>query len=108
MNILRHRNLTKAEEKRMSELIDQAVREEVLRVENEFRSDIDAMILYTLHAHYGWGKKRLRRFWDAFMEEHKALREFYQMSGPGENAYLAKRKLKQIGVDLDAWEAEDD
>ena len=42
------------------------------------------------------------------MEEHKALREFYQMSGPGENAYLAKRKLKQIGVDLDVWEAEDD
>lgn len=108
MNILRHRHLTSAEQKRMDELVDKAVKEEVLRVEAEFRSDIDAMILYVLHVRYGWGRKRLRRFWDAFCEEHKALREFYQMSGPGDNAYLARRKLEEIGVNVYEWEAEDD
>ena len=107
MNILRHRNLTKAEQDRIDELVDQAVKEEALRVEAELRSDIDAMILYVLHAHYGWGKKRLRRFWDAFMEEHRELRERYEMSGPGDNAYLARRKLEEIGVNVIEWENED-
>lgn len=107
MNILRHRNLTRAEQERIDELVDQAVKEEVVRVEAEFRSDIDAMILYVLHAHYGWGPKRLRQFWDVFIEEHKALRDHYNMHEPGDNAYLAKRKLLEIGVDVAAWEEED-
>ena len=108
MNILRHRQLTKAEEKRMNELIDQAVREEVLRVDAEFRVDVDSMILYVLHVHYGFGKKRLREFWDMFIDEHKALRNYYQMHSPGDGGYLARYKLKQIGVDVEAWEAEDE
>lgn len=108
MNILRHRNLTSAEKKRIDEAIDEAVREEVLRVEGELRSDIDAMILYVLHVHYGFGRKRLRAFWDAFKAEHKALRDHYEMHDPGDNAYLARRKLMEIGVDVTEWEREED
>lgn len=107
MNILRHRELTRAEQQRIDELVDRAVRDEALRVEAELRSDVDAMILYVLHSHYGWGPKRLRQFWDVFIEEHRELRDHYEMHSPGDNAYLAKRKLKEIGVDVEAWEAED-
>jgi len=107
MNIMRHRSLTAAEQKRIDELVDKAVHEEALRVEKELRADVDAMILYVLHAHYGWGKKRLREFWDVFIEEHRELRNHYEMHSPGDNAYLARRKLQEIGVDVMAWEAED-
>lgn len=57
---------------------------------------------YTM-AHYGWKKKRLKKFWKAFVAEHKALREFYQMNGSGDNEWLAHRELKEIGVDIHQW-----
>ena len=65
------------------------------------------MVLYVLMVHYGWKKKRLRKFWNAFIAEHKALREYYQMYEPGDNEWLAHRKLQEIGVDVRQWYEED-
>ena len=73
-----------------------------------YKEDIDAMILYVLMKHYGWKKKRLRKFWEAFITEHTALREFYAMDDPGDNEWLAHRKLKEIGVDIHQWYKEDE
>lgn len=75
--------------------------------DEEYKADIDALILYVLMAHYGWKKKRLRKFWKAFVAEHTALREFYQMNKPGEGEWLAHRMLKEIGVDIHQWYKED-
>ena len=57
--------------------------------------------------HYGWRKKRLKRFWDAFIAEHKALRDYYDMYNPGDNEWLAHRMLKDIGVDINEWYKEE-
>ena len=75
--------------------------------DKQYAADIDALVLYTLMAHYGWKKKRLRKFWNAFNAEHKALREYYQMNESGDNEWLAHRKLNQIGVDIRQWYKED-
>ena len=69
----------------------------------QYAADIDALILYVLHARYGWGKKRLKMFWNAFNEEHRKLREHYQMDAPGDNEWLAHQMLKEIGVDIHQW-----
>ena len=66
-------------------------------------SNIDALVLYTLMAHYGWKKDRLYKFWRAFGQEHTELCDRYRMYGVGDNTWLAKQKLKDIGVDVDEW-----
>ena len=66
--------------------------------------DIDAMVLYTLHVHLGFGKKRLRKFYDAFSAEHDRLIQYYQM--PDDYTWLCKEMLKRIGVDVEAWNKE--
>lgn len=95
--------LTAAERKAM--LIE--IKRQLLEKDEQFQEDLDAMILYVLMSRYGWKKKRLRRFWNAFVEEHRALREYYEMDEPGDGAWLAHRKLKEIGVDVREWYKED-
>lgn len=72
--------------------------------EQQYCNDKDALILYVLHVHLGFGKKRLRRFYDAYSQELKKLTEYYEM--PEDDAYLARMKLKEIGVDIEAWNNE--
>ena len=84
------------------------INRQLLERDEKYKEDIDAMILYVLMVHYGWKKKRLRKFWKAFIAEHKALREFYQMNEDGDATWLAHRMLKDIGVDVHQWYKEDD
>lgn len=79
------------------------INRQILAKDEQFTEDLDAMTLYVLHSRYRWGKKRLYRFWKAFVEEHRALREHYEMDEPGDGAWLAHRKLKEIGVDIHQW-----
>lgn len=96
--------LTAAERKAMNLEINR----QILEKDEQYKENIDAMILYVLMTHYGWRKKRLRKFWRAFLEEHKKLTEFYQMDEPGDNEWLAHRKLREIGVDIHQWYKEDE
>ena len=91
--------LTAAEKKAMAIEINR----QLLEKDEQYAVDIDALVLYTLMSHYGWKRKRLKAFWEAFTAEHKALREFYQMEDPGDNEWLAHRKLQDIGVDIREW-----
>ena len=75
-----------------------------LEINRQNANDFDAMVLYVLHTHLGFGKKRLRRFYDAFSAEHDKLIEHYEM--PDGGAWLADMKLKEIGVDVAAWNKE--
>lgn len=84
------------------------INRQLVERDKQYAADIDAMVLYTLMAHYGWKEKRLKEFWKAFIREHKALREFYMMDDPGDNEWLAHRKLKDIGVDVHQWYEEND
>ncbi len=95
--------LTAAERKAMNIEINRQIAER----DAQYAADIDALVLYTLMARYGWKKKRLKGFWDAFNAEHKALREFYELVNPGENEWVAHRLLKEIGVDVKKWYKEE-
>jgi hypothetical protein len=95
--------LTAAERKAMNIEIDRQLAEK----EAQFAADVDAMVLNTLRACYGWKRKRLRKFWDNLIAEHKALREYYQMDKPGDIEWLAHQKLKEIGVDVHQWYKEE-
>ena len=66
-------------------------------------ANFDSLVLYVLMEYYGWKKDRLKKFWMAFCKEHKELCERYQMYGVGDNTWLAKKKLEEIGVDVAEW-----
>ena len=95
--------LTAAERKAM----DIEINRQIAEKDAQYAADIDALVLYVLMVRYGWKKKRLRKFWDAFNAEHKALRDFYMMDEPGDNEWLAHRMLKDIGVDIHQCYQED-
>ena len=93
-----------ATEKRAMEM---EIKRQLVEWNEKHREDLDALVLYVLMAHYGWKKKRLRKFWNAFKSEHKNLCDHYLMDDPGDDEWLSKWKLKQIGVDVKEWYEED-
>ena len=92
--------LSAAEKKAM----DMEINRQIAEADRRYTDDIDAMVLYTLRVHLGFGKKRLRKFYDAFSAEHDRLIQYYQM--PGDYTWLCKEMLKRIGVDVEAWNRE--
>ena len=92
--------LTAAEKKAM----EMEINRQIVEADRRYADDIDAMVLYTLHAHLGFGMKRLRKFHDAFSAEHDRRIQYYQM--PDDYTWLCKEMLKRIGVDVEAWNRE--
>lgn len=84
-------------------ILNEEINRQILEKDTQYTNDIDACVLYVLHVHLGFGRKRLRRFWEAFRVEHDKLRNHYEIS---DTAYLAQDQLKRIGVDVAAWNSE--
>lgn len=83
---------TAAEKKAMGMEINR----QIIEADKRYTDDIDAMVLYTLAVHLGFGPKRLRRFYEAFAAEHDRLIQHYEM--PDDYTWLCKEELKKIGV----------
>lgn len=92
--------LSAAERKAM----DMEINRQIVEADRRYTDDIDAMVLYILRVHLGFGYKRLRKFYDAFSAEHDRLIQYYQM--PDDYTWLCKEMLKRIGVDVEAWNRE--
>lgn len=93
-------DLTAAEKKAM----DIEIRKCMADYTNNNLMEMDAIILWILHEQLGFGEKRLRKFYDNFHVELKALTDRYEMDG--EEVYLCQKKLKDIGIDIDKWHKE--
>lgn len=88
---------TPAEDKAMKAEISR----QIVEMNDKYAIDIDAMILYTLHERFGFGKKRLREFYFAMKEERDKLEAHYEM--PGEFNWLVREQLKKLGIDIQEW-----
>lgn len=99
-----HRWTPSAPEKRA---MLEEINRQILERDEEYWLNFDACILWTLHKHLGFGEKRLKRIFMAFNDDHKQLREYYEIGDDaGGNGFVARRMLKQDGIDLEAWEKE--
>ena len=78
----------------------QAMNEEIRRqIDAELKVDgneYDAAILWALHLCFGFGAKRLRRFYNFFCK-------LYNNSGRWKFGRDEKELLKGIGVDVEEW-----
>lgn len=83
-----------------------AIDMEVSRQFSAFLSEndvkISAMILWVLHEKFGFGKQRLKKFYDSFNPSLKELADRYQMSEE-DQCWLCMHQLKQYGVNIEDW-----
>lgn len=94
--------LTVAEQK----ALDIEAKKTVARWGREITLDIDAFMLYTLHTEFGFGRDRLRRFYDAVVPQFEEIFQWYEAEDTKDAGHAARSRLKHIGVDLEAWEKE--
>ena len=77
----------------------QEIRQQCLAADREITLDMDTIYLWTLHNKYGWGLKRLKRFYMEVFEEHLKMRERYEM----DDVYPQRQRLKEKGIDIESW-----
>lgn len=66
----------------------------------EYDLEFDAMVLYSLHKAFGFGRDRLARFYNTYFREADELKKRYEEETPG---FPAAAELKKIGVDVERW-----
>ena len=93
-----HMRLSVAEQKALKEEINRQLASNMVRLEAE----INALVLWGLHEQLGFGAVRLKKFFDYFSVSLRELSRHYEMSDV-EQSWLCKRKLKEIGVDVEQW-----
>jgi hypothetical protein len=80
---------------------------------------LDMVVLMALHNTFGFGPERLRRFYDAIVTMDAHYRNYNGNNEPlfgrkdkrgmgRMDLYAVRRDLAAIGVDYDAWVAEDE
>lgn len=82
------------------------VNNELVAATNRFFRDETSVVLWVLHDQFGFGKDRLKKFYVNYEKVNADLRKHYSMSN-SDMRYMTDRLLKEIGVDLDAWEMEE-
>lgn len=99
-----NRKLTANEQKALNKEIDRQ-----LQIQAEKHGcNMDATVLLTLYLHFGFGKEKLREFWEKYSETEKTLFDYYYNTpltaeGVREREFLATYELKGIGVDVEYW-----
>lgn len=82
---------------------ERMAKEAIDEMNRQNEKEIDAMILYILHTEFGFGEKRLKRFYDRFSLGLKELGERYQMNSFDDKIWLCQRKLQEEGIDISKW-----
>lgn len=95
--------LTKTEQKAM----EMEISRQVAEFDRQNMLAIDAVVLWELHEEFGFGVDRLRRFYQGFNRRFHELIDHYEM-GSEDGPYICIEKLKDIGVDLEAWDKENE
>lgn len=79
-----------------------AIEKEILDYQDRFYVENAAAILWALHITFGFGEKRLKKFWDAYFDAHDEVVKHYQLDNLGEGM-IYKELLHRIGIDIDKW-----
>lgn len=83
----------------MKVLIHQEINRQILENDKQFKIDSDSMYLWSLHTRWGFGPDRLRRAYLGLFTDYLNMRSRYETDTP----YPERQKLKEIGVDVEAW-----
>lgn len=82
--------------------IDLELRRSFAEIVKEGAEDIDSTVLWVLHTEFGFGEKRLKKFYDIFLPKLMELTKYYEMD-EDERVWLCKQKLLEDGIDIEKW-----
>ena len=97
--------LNAAEQKAMNAEIDRQAKERMAEWTKKDADEIIARVLWVLHSEFGFGERRLRRFFTSFDASLNQLVEYYQME-ESDDAWLCGQKLTDVGIDFHKWREE--
>ena len=99
-----HVPLTSSQRKAM----DAEIKRQMAEIDEKNTLEIDAMVLWVLYSQFGFGKKKLRKFFDIFNKELDDLSERFVMDKKDDTIWLCIRRLKdEAGIDISEWSKED-
>jgi hypothetical protein len=94
-------NVPQLTNKQLRALHDEVNRQTAKNVQN-LSQNLQAMVLWALHEHLGFGKKRLLRFQKAFLPLIQELQEFYLAENAADTEFICKYRLRHdCGVNVE-------
>ena len=75
--------------------VDEKAREILFEGMDGFIEHVDLLILYVLYAEFGFGAKRLRRFFWAIKEHYEAFRDTFIQPGDETRYYVDEMRMKK-------------
>lgn len=81
------------------EAMSREINKQLLEADRRFALDTDSMVLWSIRQFAGWGPKKMKEFYLFMFKEHLRMREFYEMN----STYPERYKLKEKGIDVEAW-----
>ena len=81
------------------------VNAELAKATDRFYYDEVTVILWVLHETFGFGRDRLKRFYDNYSRVNNQLKEHYSMQD-NDLHYLTEQLLAGIGVTIEEFERE--
>ena len=71
--------------------LDEEIRRQCVDVTGQYELDLDTVAIYILHTVFGFGEKRLKRFYSAMFAKRKEIQAYYQGERHDNTAEVAMR-----------------
>lgn len=81
------------------EAIQKEITRQILERQRQYGINVDVSMLWVLYKYYGFGPKRLKEAYLTMLREYIRMRDFYEI----DDLYPERLKLKEKGIDVEAW-----
>ena len=82
--------------------IDREIRRQLAEYDRKHELEICALVMWQLHEQFGFGKKRLKRFFDGYSNAMDKLVQRYEVED-ADMMWDFIKKINGIGVDIEMW-----
>lgn len=81
------------------EALEKEINRQILERQRQYGIDTDVSMIWVLYQKYGFGPKRLKELYQAMLKEYLRMRQHYEIR----ELYPERMKLKERGIDVEAW-----
>lgn len=85
--------------------MDKEIKRQLAEYDARHKLEFQALILWQLHEQFGFGKKRLKRFYYNFDKAIDSLIDRYKLNDT-ETTWICTLRLKEIGIDIEKLDEE--
>ena len=82
--------------------IEVEIQKQLAEYDKNHAKELSAMVLWVLHTEFGFGKTRLKRFYDTYATSIDNLIKRYDLDD-SDQIWLCTKKLKDAGIDIEEW-----